>query len=238
MSPESIPHEVGRRTVLTGAVALGVLGAGVTVAPEASAAGRPVLRYGMTGAAVRDLQQRLSRQSYWLGRVDGSFGPATQQAVYAVQKNWGIGRDGVVGPITWNRILRDVPPRSRYRGDRIEIDKKRQLAIVVWNGRVRHTLNTSTGSNEPFSWNGHWYDGRTPSGSFRVFRHVNGWVHNDLGALYRPYFFNGAIALHGDYARDVPPYNASHGCCRISTAAQDMLVGQGYLKNGRRITVY
>ncbi|TWP33737.1 L,D-transpeptidase family protein [Leekyejoonella antrihumi] len=242
--------QLGRRQALQGLAALGTLGlGGLASAPHADAAERavrpglaaasyPVLRSGSSGSAVRDLQTRLAAQSYWLGGIDGSFGPMTLQAVYAVQKWWGLSRDGVVGPITWNRILRYQRPKSRYGGYRIEIDKSKQLAIAVWGGSVRYTFNTSTGANRPFLSHGHWYNGQTPSGHFTVFRHVNGWVYNDLGALYRPYFFNGGIAIHGDNPSVVPPYNASHGCCRVSTGAIDELIRTNLVANGRRISVF
>ncbi|WP_181445508.1 hypothetical protein [Flexivirga caeni] len=55
-------------------------------------------------------------------------------------------------------------------------------------------------------------------------------------SLYRPYFFDGGIAVHGDTS--VPPYAASHGCCRVSIPAQDMLISTGALVNGRRVYVY
>ncbi|MDE3086779.1 MAG: peptidoglycan-binding protein, partial [Acidobacteriota bacterium] len=45
---------------------------------------------GMSGPQVLAVQQRLQSLGYWLGTPDGTFGDATQQAVYALQKAAGI----------------------------------------------------------------------------------------------------------------------------------------------------
>jgi hypothetical protein len=74
---------------------------------------RPTLRRGSSGPAVAELQVRLNR---WLARtprvglpplvIDGKFGPKTDALVRAFQRDQGIQADGVVGPITWGRLLR------------------------------------------------------------------------------------------------------------------------------------
>ncbi|MDF8265009.1 L,D-transpeptidase family protein [Luteipulveratus flavus] len=246
--------KIDRRQALQGAAVAGTVGAiGIATAGRADAAVRPTaapasaptavvaatyptLKRGSTGTAVKDLQTKLSGAGYWLGSVDGSFGHLTQQAVWAIQKYWGLSRDGVVGPLTWGKVNLRQRPKSRYTTTRIEVDKARQLMFVVSSGAVQLCLNTSTGANKPFESGGHWYDGRTPSGTFKVFRYVPGWYHGALGDLYRPMFFNGGIAIHG--STSIPPYNASHGCCRLSTAAQDTIIARGALKIGATVTVY
>lgn len=37
--------------------------------------------------------------------VDGEFGTATEQAVRAFQRANGLAEDGIVGPMTWKRLL-------------------------------------------------------------------------------------------------------------------------------------
>lgn len=208
-----------------------------SIAAPAASASYPQVRKGSTGRAVRDLQTKLSGAGYWLGSVDGSFGHLTQQAVYAIQKYYGLARDGVCGPKTWAKVNLRARPRARsVSSTHVEVDKRRQLVFAVSGGITKLCLNTSTGSNKPFKAWGRWYDGRTPSGTFRCNRYVPGWYQNALGGLYRPMFFNGGIALHG--SKSIPPYNASHGCCRLSTAAQDQLLGRGFLKMGRTVVVY
>lgn len=62
----------------------------------------PVLRRGSKGGAVERLQRLL------LGdlSVDGDFGPKTEAAVIAFQKVNDLTPDGVVGPYTWDALLK------------------------------------------------------------------------------------------------------------------------------------
>ncbi len=98
------------------------------------------LRQGDTGAKVEHLQYMLSVLSEYIPsvppvQVDGIFGPATQSAVVAVQRRFGLTPDGIVGRQTWDELydqfagientsLRDgerfppaagqTPPRNQY----------------------------------------------------------------------------------------------------------------------------
>lgn len=67
---------------------------------------RPILRRGDEGAAVIDLQKRLSAKSYSLGKygIDGDFGSATEGAVKTFQGRSHLSMDGVVGPKTWGAL--------------------------------------------------------------------------------------------------------------------------------------
>jgi len=60
----------------------------------------PVIRSGMTGQNVRDLQSRLYTLGYYTAEIDGQFGAATKDAVIAFQKRNGLGADGIVGAET------------------------------------------------------------------------------------------------------------------------------------------
>ena len=229
--------DITRRAVLQAAGVTAGAGALTLVGAGGAQAAYPVVRLGSTGSAVRTLQSRLTALRYWCGTVDGVFGPLTQQAVWALQKAAGITRDGIVGPVTWSRLASGVRPRVRTRtGTWVEIDKARQLFLYAVDGRLVLTLNTSTGSGQRYWSRGAWHVASTPTGSFRIYRKVNGWDTGPLGSLWRPAYFNGGIALHG-YG-SVPPYPASHGCVRVSIAAMDMLWATGRLPRGRSVTVY
>ena len=149
-----------------------------------------MLRPGDKGPEVLALQQRLSDLGYWLGTPDGRWGGLTTQAVYALQKTAGIGRDGVVGPAVTKALADGVRPTSRNGGTGIEVDVPRQIILVVRDGAVVRVLNTSTGSNVPYEevYEGKTYRGsaRTPAGSFSVFREVDKLDKGPLGSLYRP----------------------------------------------------
>jgi lipoprotein-anchoring transpeptidase ErfK/SrfK len=195
------------------------------------------LKSGAKGAKVVALQQRLNELGYWNGKADGTFGGQTQQAVYALQKAAGLGRDGVVGPKTEKAITAGVRPKARSsKGRVIEISLKRQLLMVVDNGRISEVFNTSTGSMEHYEQNGSTFLADTPSGKFRVSRQIDGWRHAPLGLLWRPKYFNGGIAVHG--ANSVPPYPASHGCARLSISAMNHLWKSDTIPIDTKVWVY
>lgn len=180
------------------------------------------LKIGAKGATVETLQNRLTELGYWNGKVDGTFGSVTQQAIYALQKTAGLTRDGVVGPKTQQALDKGVRPAAKStKGHVIEIDKKRQILLIVDSGKVSTILNTSTGSGQHYQYEGNTYLASTPSGHFVAGRQIDGWRHGPLGPLWRPKYFNGGIAVHG--APSVPAYPASHGCTRVSISAMNWI---------------
>ncbi len=86
--------------------------------------------------------------------------------------------------------------------------------MFVNNGQILYTLNTSTGGGYTYG------DGTvaiTPMGHFHIYKASNGLVVDSLGALWRPRYFTGGYAIHGD--TNVPPVPVSHGCVRVSDEA-------------------
>ena len=79
--------------------------------PSPSYPGTP-LRRGSQGSDVTVIQVALNRiaQNYpaipRLDSVDGIFGPRTEAAVQRFQEIFGLSPDGIVGPATWNAIVR------------------------------------------------------------------------------------------------------------------------------------
>ncbi|MBQ3215327.1 MAG: peptidoglycan-binding protein, partial [Oscillospiraceae bacterium] len=63
----------------------------------------PVLRRGMKTNAVRGLQAQLVGYGYKID-VDGSYGPATENAVECYQEDNGLTPDGIAGPKTRKRM--------------------------------------------------------------------------------------------------------------------------------------
>jgi hypothetical protein len=197
------------------------------------------LKIGAKGADVLALQKRLTELGYWNGKADSKFGGTTQQAVFALQKAAGIGRDGVVGPKTQKALDQGVRPAARSKagtGHLVEISLKKQLLMIVDDGRVTRVFNTSTGSNENYEHDGQTYLADTPRGRFKVGRQIDGWRHGPLGPLWRPKYFNGGIAVHG--APSVPPYPASHGCSRVSVAAMNWLWANDAIPLKTKVWVY
>ena len=66
---------------------------------------QPMLRTGSRGDAVRKLQELLNAKGYICGSVDGIFGSKTYAAVLAFQKTNGLAADGIVGSLTWGKLV-------------------------------------------------------------------------------------------------------------------------------------
>lgn len=67
----------------------------------------PALRKGSKGSTVKSLQILLIGYDYSCGSygADGDFGNGTLNAVKKYQKNKGLTEDGVVGLLTWSKLL-------------------------------------------------------------------------------------------------------------------------------------
>jgi peptidoglycan hydrolase-like protein with peptidoglycan-binding domain len=59
---------------------------------------RPLLRRGAQGIQVESLQALLGVT------IDGTFGPETEEAVIAAQRQANLAPDGVVGRATWTML--------------------------------------------------------------------------------------------------------------------------------------
>ena len=70
------------------------------------------IRNGSTGEKVFELQRHLTQLGFGalLGSpgIDGKFGPRTESAVKAFQRDNALQVDGIVGPITWGAICKKV----------------------------------------------------------------------------------------------------------------------------------
>ena len=208
-----------------------------TAGPAPSARGPRVLAREARGAAVRSVQTRLRELGYWLGPVDGVYGELTRQAVVEFQKVQGLPADGVAGPATQAALASAGRPAARSSGDRVEVDKERQVLLVVRDGAVLWAFNTSTGTDEPYQLNGRTEMADTPDGHWPVSRVVDGFDVGQLGPLYRPrYFHPDGIAVHG--YPSVPPYPASHGCVRVSKPAMDFIWAANLMPVGSDVWVY
>ena len=134
------------------------------------------------------------------------FGYDALESVYAFQKVEGLDRTGVADATFWAHLDEASTPEPRYRlpAAHIEVDKAKQVLYVVRDGKVVHISPVSTAG----------LPGRfTPEGQFSIYRKVPGYDPSPLGILYKPMYFTGGYAIHGNPS--VPPYPASHGCIRV-----------------------
>jgi peptidoglycan hydrolase-like protein with peptidoglycan-binding domain len=195
------------------------------------------LQLGDSGAAVQALQMHLSSLGYWVGVPNGTFGDSTQQAVWALQKAAGLSADGVFGPQTAAALAAGVVPKPRSTsGYVVEVDLQDDLLMVVNDGKVLYTLNTSTGGGYTYVDQGVTSVAITPSGVFHVYNVIDGLDIDSLGALWRPRFFDGGFAVHGDSY--VPPIPVSHGCVRVSDEAINWIWAANIMPIGTEVWVY
>jgi lipoprotein-anchoring transpeptidase ErfK/SrfK len=195
------------------------------------------LQLGAVGPAVTVLQTYLSSLGYWVGEPDGTFGDSTQQAVWALQKAAGLSTDGVVGPKTAAALEAGVVPKPRSTsGYVVEVDLQDDLLMVVNGGKLLHTLNVSTGGGYTYTDEGVTSVAITPSGVFHIYNVIDGLDVDSLGALWRPRFFVGGFAVHGDSY--VPPFPASHGCVRVSDEAINWIWAENIMPIGTEVWVY
>lgn len=75
--------------------------------PAVGPSGDRVLRQGMSGQDVKNVQHALAVAGYSVLQ-DGKFGPRTTAALKRFQARRGLGADGVVGPRTWAALRKAV----------------------------------------------------------------------------------------------------------------------------------
>ena len=64
----------------------------------------PTLERGSKGDDVKDLQQALIELDFKPGEPDGTFGLYTESAVKSFQSWAKLTMDGIVGPLTWEKL--------------------------------------------------------------------------------------------------------------------------------------
>jgi hypothetical protein len=88
----------------------------------------PIVQVGSTGEDVRTVQHLVGVHGHPV-TVDGHFGPATKAAVKAFQTDQDLTSDGIVGNLTWPKLI--VPVTSGASGARARAVQG-QLAHQGW----------------------------------------------------------------------------------------------------------
>jgi len=137
--------------------------------------------------------------------VNGVLDYTTSQALTAFEAWHGLERDGLLTSTSFAQVLRATRPTPQHTGPGRLVEVYRDLGVMllVENGKVVRAVHTSTG-----------FGGRTPSGSFHVYRKETlSWsVPFKVWMPWASYFVGG-IAMHA--YPNVPAYPASHGCVRL-----------------------
>lgn len=226
--------------VVAGAIIIGSIGFGLTSTNAATYNNcaqdvKPTLRQGDRGECVRLAQQLLAQHGTF--NDDGFttyFGIVTDAATRDFQRNAGITVDGIIGPITWSKLLEGTQTRQIQLVSRqsqsttvpskcltstaktICIDKhggSKATLYALDNKQIMEQMPVRTGDARGAKY-------ATTVGAFSVGRMYEDYQSREFDGADMPYsmFFNGGQAIH--YSEDFAQngYNgggASHGCVNI-----------------------
>jgi hypothetical protein len=156
------------------------------------------LGQGSHGADVAGLMRRLRELRFHTPGNVSHYDARVGDVVLAFHKAQRMTRSYTVDAGTWRRLALASPmqPRIHARDLHIEVDKTRQILMVVKGGVVLGTILVSTGRT-----------GNSPVGHVHIFQQGGSREH-----LYDFMGFHGNFGIHGYVP--VPAYPASHGCVR------------------------
>jgi L,D-transpeptidase-like protein/sporulation and spore germination protein/putative peptidoglycan binding protein len=216
----SVPGVVGVRIRIDGGVPVGLFpGYDLRRTVRAPLAGQ-------SAPTLRQTQQLLVDLGFMAQTgVTGRPGDETTVAVLAFEKWEGLPRDGVLDDDVVRALAHATRPEPLRPGPgkRVELLLDRQLALAIVDDRVERVFHISSGAG-----------GRTPTGSFRVYRKERlSW--SVPFSVWMPWasYFTGGIAFH-EYGY-VPAYPASHGCVRMT--ARDAPLMYAFATTGTPVDV-
>jgi hypothetical protein len=159
---------------------------------------------GTKGAYAHILLQRLAALRFRVPGISWTISTAAGDSIVAFQKAYGLPRTYVFDGADWRKLDTAKLIKVRYKSPatHIEIDKTRQILMIVKAGKPYGIIPVSTGAT-----------GNTPVGRFHILRKAPStttWLGSAI--LWRTMDFYRNFAMHGYPV--VPPYPASHGCVR------------------------
>lgn len=161
------------------------------------------LSAGARGPYVKGMLIGLRRLRFRIPGLGSTFTSSVKDSVMAFQKAYRLPRTYVFNTACWRKLdgAKIIKPRYKSPSTHIEVDKGRQILMVVKRGAPAGIICVSTGAT-----------GNTPEGRFRIQQKHPFTSSGYGGVLVRTMGFIGNFAIHG-YS-PVPPYPASHGCVR------------------------
>lgn len=158
--------------------------------------------------------------------VGDKFDNRCADSLMAFQKAYNLRRTYVADADDWAKLRTATRIRPRYASPavHIEVNKTRQILMIVRNGSVSSLICVSTGAT-----------GNTPEGAFSIQRKTPATsTYGGDGTLTWVMAFKGDFALHG--WPSVPPYPASHGCVREPVWVAGWVYSQSFV--GERVYIY
>lgn len=177
----------------------------------------------MSREKVLEAESLLSNLGYWTGTVDGRLDEITFFAVMSFQRVSSLPPTAVLSEVELQALRTAKPFMPRTKGKlHVEVNLTNQtLYLVSPEGTVSHILPVNTGSGKMFTQGGWTRRARTPTGTFTVYRKIDGWRKSPLGMMYYPSYLYGGVAIHG--SEDIPKYPSTHGCIAVPLFAAEEL---------------
>jgi N-acetylmuramoyl-L-alanine amidase len=183
------------------------------------------LSAGSSGPQVRVMLAHLVGLRFRVPTTGSTLTSQAADAVVAFQKAYGLPRTYVFDADDWRKLetAQVIRPRHADASTHLEVDKGRQIAMVVKGGAVYGIIAVSTGAT-----------GNTPEGTFHIFVKSAYAPSNFGGLLFRSMGFYSDFAMHG--YDPVPPYPASHGCVREPMWVAQWMYDQSWV--GETLYIY
>jgi lipoprotein-anchoring transpeptidase ErfK/SrfK len=183
------------------------------------------LATGASGPYVKGMLTALAGLRFRVPGIGARFTTQVKDSVMAFQKAYGLSRTYVFNTACWRRIdgAKLIKPRHASPATHLEVDKGRQIAMVVKGGKPHGIICVSTGAT-----------GNTPEGAFHIRQKSSFTTSGYGGILVRTMGFVGNFAMHG--YTPVPPYPASHGCVREPIWASYWMYDQSWV--GETLYIY
>lgn len=118
--------------------------------PSESYTKKPLVYKGKTGETVKYIQNKLINKGYFLGRTgaDGIFGFQTEKAVRQFQIDSNLSADGIIGPLTWEKLEDPtIVISSSYPGNIIGMGARGDNVLKIQRELIRRGYNVPGGAD-------------------------------------------------------------------------------------------
>lgn len=118
--------------------------------PSESYTNKPLVYKGKTGETVKYIQNKLINKGYFLGRTgaDGIFGFQTEKAVRQFQIDNSLSADGIIGPLTWEKLEDStIVISSSYPGSIIGMGARGDNVVKIQRELIRRGYNVPGGAD-------------------------------------------------------------------------------------------
>lgn len=105
-----------------------------------------ILKIGSRGTAVMEIQSLLNKLGYYVGELDGIYGPKTSAAVQKFQRYFGLVPTGIVDEVTYKLMNRFLIGYDTYRirpGDTLYLIARRYGTTVLSIITANPSINTN-----------------------------------------------------------------------------------------------